>query len=70
MHALISLFLIVLPVFLVVGAGYASVKTKVFPDQGVDALVKFATGIAVPVLLFRAIYRLDLGAVLVPEHLA
>jgi predicted permease len=70
MHALISLFLIVLPVFLVVGAGYASVKTKVFPDQGVDALVKFATGIAVPVLLFRAIYRLDLGAVLVPQHLA
>jgi len=70
MHAILSLFLIVLPVFLVVGAGYATVRTKVFPDAGIDALVRFATGIAVPVLLFRAIYRLDLGAVLVPEHLA
>lgn len=70
MHALASLFLIVLPVFLVVGAGYAAVKTKVFPDTGIDALVRFATGLAVPVLLFRAIYRLDLDAVLVPEHLA
>lgn len=69
MHALLSLFLIVLPVFLVVGAGYASVKTQVFPESGIEALVKFATVIAVPVLLFRAIYRLDLAKVLVPEHL-
>ncbi|MCL5778997.1 AEC family transporter [Limibaculum sp. FT325] len=70
MHALLSLFLIVLPVFLVVGAGYAAVRSKIFPDAGIDALVRFATGIAVPVLLFRAIYRLDLGAVLVLAHLA
>jgi predicted permease len=65
-----ALLLVVLPVFLVVGSGYAAVRTKVFPDEGVTALVKFATGIAVPVLLFRAIYDLDLGEALRPELLA
>ncbi|MEM6421791.1 MAG: AEC family transporter [Pseudomonadota bacterium] len=66
MSALGALLLIVLPVFLVVGAGYVAVRTRVFPDEGVTFLVKFATGIAVPVLLFRAIYDLDLAAALQP----
>ncbi|MEO1456605.1 MAG: AEC family transporter, partial [Pseudomonadota bacterium] len=66
MSALAALFVIVLPVFLVVGAGYAAVRLRMFPDQGIDMLVRFATGIAVPVLLFRAIYDLDLGAALDP----
>ncbi|MEO0957264.1 MAG: AEC family transporter [Pseudomonadota bacterium] len=70
MTGLTALFLIVLPVFLVVGAGYLSVRTRVFPDEGVTALVKFATGIAVPVLLFRSIYGLDLGRALEPGLLA
>lgn len=70
MSALAALFLIVLPVFLVVGAGYAAVRFKAFPDAGVTFLVKFATGIAVPVLLFRAIYNLDLARVLEPGLLA
>ncbi|MEM9782304.1 MAG: AEC family transporter [Pseudomonadota bacterium] len=69
MDTLIALFLIVLPVFLVVGAGYASVKTRTFPAAGIGPLVTFATGIAVPVLLFRAIYRLDLGQVFEPSLL-
>ena len=69
MTVLTALLLIILPVFLVVGSGYLSVRTKVFPEAGVDALVRFATGIAVPVLLFRAIYRLDLGATLRLDHL-
>jgi hypothetical protein len=56
-----ALLTIVMPVFLVVGAGYAAVRLRVFPDASINALVGFATGIAVPVLLFRAMYRLDLG---------
>ncbi|MEL7347078.1 MAG: AEC family transporter [Pseudomonadota bacterium] len=70
MSGLAALFLIVLPVFLVVGAGYAAVRFGAFPDEGVNALVKFATGIAVPVLLFRAIYDLDLARALEPGLLA
>ncbi|MGF1503103.1 MAG: AEC family transporter [Paracoccaceae bacterium] len=64
-----ALFVIVLPVFLLVGLGAASVRLKIFPDAGVDALISFATQIAVPVLLFRAIYRLDLGTAIDPRHL-
>ncbi|MEM7497064.1 MAG: AEC family transporter [Pseudomonadota bacterium] len=70
MSGVAALFLIVLPVFLVVAAGYLSVRTRIFPDEGVTALVKFATGIAVPVLLFRSIYGLDLGRALEPGLLA
>ncbi|MEO0760663.1 MAG: AEC family transporter [Pseudomonadota bacterium] len=66
MSAIAALFLIVLPVFLVVGAGYAAVRLRAFPDEAVNPLVKFATGIAVPVLLFRSIYNLDLSSALQP----
>lgn len=68
MSAVGALLLIVLPVFLVVGCGYAMVRLKAFPGDGVDMLVKFATGFAVPVLLFRAMYRLNLGEAFVWQH--
>ncbi|MEM8792257.1 MAG: AEC family transporter [Pseudomonadota bacterium] len=68
MSALIALLTIVLPVFLVVGAGYGMVRLKWFPDAGIDMLIKFATGFAMPVLLFRAMYGLDLDAALKLEH--
>lgn len=52
----------VLPVFLVVGAGYLLVKARYFPDDGVDRLMGFTQGVAIPALLFMALCRLDLGA--------
>ena len=52
----------VLPVFVLVGAGYAAVKAKLFADASVDGILRFCTGFAIPCLLFLAIYRLDLGA--------
>ena len=55
---------IVVPVFLVVGAGYTSVRTRFLPDAVIDPLVRFATGLAIPCLLFLAMYRLDLGTAL------
>lgn len=56
-----AIFNIVLPVFIIVGAGYAAVRTKVFPDNGTDALLVFAVRIATPCLLFRAMYELEPG---------
>ena len=53
---------VVLPVFLVIGAGYASVRAGYFSDIHVEALMKYAQGFAIPCLLFRAIWTLDLGA--------
>ena len=60
MEALIA---VILPVFLVVAAGYG-VAWRGWLDEGaVDALMKFAQGLAIPCLLFLGLVRLDLGAV-------
>ena len=69
MSTMLALLVIVLPVFLLVGMGYGAVRTGVFPDRAVDGLIRFATHVAVPVLLFRALYTLDFGAALRLWHL-
>jgi predicted permease len=53
---------VILPVFLVIGFGYAAVWTRLFSDAGVDGLMKFTQNFAIPCLLFNAIARLDLSA--------
>ncbi len=50
----------VLPVFLIVGAGWLAVRAGGFPPSAVDGLMSFAARFAVPVLLFAAMARLDL----------
>lgn len=52
---------VILPVFLVIGFGYLAVWKDYFSDSGVDGLMKFTQGFAIPCLLFRAISTLDLG---------
>jgi len=51
---------VILPVFLVIGFGYVAVWKGYFSDAGVDGLMKFTQGFAIPCLLFRAISTLDL----------
>lgn len=53
---------IVLPVFLVVGAGYLAVWRGLFSDSAVDGLMVFTQKFAIPCLLFSAIATMDLGA--------
>lgn len=53
---------VILPVFLVIGFGYAAVWRGLFSDAGVEGLMKFTQNFAIPCLLFRAISGLDLGA--------
>lgn len=60
---ILTLINVVLPIFLVIGAGYIAVKAKLFKDSAVDGLMTFTQGIAIPCLLFLSIMRLDLGAV-------
>lgn len=52
---------VILPVFLVVGAGYATVRFALFSEQIIDALMKYTQNFAIPALLFKAISGLDLG---------
>lgn len=60
---------IILPVFLVIGAGYLAVKFTLFPETGVDGLMRFTQNFAIPCLLFKAIANLDLGAYFEPRLL-
>lgn len=52
---------VILPVFIVIGFGYLAVWRGLFSDVGVEGLMKFTQGFAIPCLLFRAISTLDLG---------
>jgi hypothetical protein len=56
-----EIFDIVAPVFIVVGAGYAAVRGKIFTDEHVDQLMRFAIQFAIPCLLFRATSTIDLA---------
>ncbi len=60
---------IILPVFLLVGAGYFAVKRTIFSADQADAVMKFAQTFAIPALLFTAVARLDLAAVFQPQLL-
>lgn len=64
-----SLINVILPVFLVIGAGYTATRTGYFKDIYVDGLMKFTQGFAIPCLLFLAIAHLDLSASFNPRLL-
>jgi malonate transporter len=66
MSALLS---VILPVFIVLGAGWSAARWGLISEAGVDGLMKFAQSVAVPCLLFRAISTLDLAATFDPRLL-
>jgi len=49
---------VILPVFLVIGFGYAVVRANLLSEPAVDGLMRFAQNFAVPCLLFRSIAHL------------
>lgn len=51
---------VILPVFVVIGAGWAMAKWGGYGEHAVDTLMRFSQGIAVPCLLFTQIAHLDL----------
>jgi len=59
---MLALLNIVLPVFIVIGAGYGTVRSGILSQVHSQALMKFATQFAIPCLLFNAISKLDLSA--------
>ncbi len=52
---------VILPVFLVIGIGYICVWRGVISASASEGVMQFATGFAVPLLIFQAISKLDLG---------
>lgn len=63
MNALLD---VILPVFLVIGMGYAAARARLFGPEAVDALMRYAQNFAAPTLLFSSIARLDLAATFQP----
>ncbi|WP_324565371.1 AEC family transporter [Amaricoccus sp.] len=66
---IVEILLVVIPVFLVMGAGYAATRGGVFSSSAVDGLMVFTQSFAIPCLLFRALADLDLGEVFDPRLL-
>jgi len=64
-----SLINVILPVFLVIGAGYTSTRLGYFREIHIDGLMRFTQGFAIPCLLFLAISNLDLSASFDPRLL-
>ena len=60
---------IIMPVFLLVGAGFLATKRGIFSSEQADAVMKFAQTFAIPALLFTAVANLDLSAVFKPHLL-
>jgi predicted permease len=60
---ILAVLLVVLPVFLVIGAGYLATRAGLFSSSAVDGLMVYTQSFAVPCLLFRGLVDLDLGAV-------
>ena len=58
---LAEVFNIVAPVFIVVAAGYAAVKSGLLGDEPIDQLMNFAIRFAIPCLLFAATSTIDLS---------
>ncbi|AWD23140.1 AEC family transporter [Fuscovulum blasticum] len=57
---------VILPVFLVIGFGYAAARWLGFAPAAVDGLMRFAQNFAVPCMLFRAVSQIDLGTEAAP----
>lgn len=60
---------VILPVFLLLAAGYVLAWRGVISPEGIDGLMKFAQGFAVPCLLFRNIAAIDLAETFDPRLL-
>ncbi len=60
---ILTLVTVVLPVFLVIGAGFAAARAGLFKPGAIDGVMIFAQSFAVPCLLYRGIVDLDLATV-------
>ena len=53
---------VILPVFLVIASGWLAARARLLTPEMIDGLMRFAQGVAVPVLLAQSIGKLDLAA--------
>lgn len=61
---------VIVPVFLLIGFGYAAAYAKLFDDGAVDGVMRFAQNFAAPCLLFKSVAGLDLSSAYHPALFA
>ncbi len=66
---IVTVVVVILPVFLVIAGGWLATRTGVFSASAVDGLMVYTQSFAVPCLLFRGLVDLDLGEVFNPRLL-
>lgn len=66
---MLTILVTVAPVFFLIAVGYGGVRSGYLPAVVADALNAYAVKVAVPVLLFRALERLDFAAAFSPPLL-
>ena len=63
-NSLLSTLQITAPIFLLMAVGYAAVRTRYFPADGIRGISIFVARVAVPVLIFKALAERDIGDIL------
>ena len=58
---MLAILTVILPVFLVVGSGWGSVRAGLLPAASIDGLMAYTIRFALPVLLFGALVRIEIG---------
>lgn len=64
-----TLIEVILPVFLVIGAGYAATRSGFFNQGHIEGIMRFTQSFAIPCLLFQAIATIDIEASFDPRLL-
>ena len=66
---MLQILQVVLPVFILIGAGYLAAYKKRFNADQANGLMRFTTQFAIPCLLFLGVSKLDLEAIFKPDLL-
>jgi malonate transporter len=59
---MLSILAVNVPIFALIAFGYSAVRFRLFPTEGVKALIAFVNNFATPCLLFQSILSSDFGS--------
>lgn len=66
---MLNILTVLLPIFLVIAAGYLFTRFGGFTREGLMALGRFVIGIALPALVFKTLSERQIGDILIPAYL-
>ena len=67
--AMLNIFTVLLPIFLVMAVGYFFTRHGVFHREGLMALGRFVISIALPALIFKTLAEKPIADIIIPPYL-